>query len=170
MDDALTTRFASALQHLQTSASDPNGEPQFRSLNDPPGRSLLDAFLKPLTPTGRDAIFLAQVPPHESRSHGQAWLLKALLRQWGDPDWDKREAAYTKEHRLKGHLKRKTDLVVLVDIHLLAEIPPQFELLLSIFQTGKMMPLLIIGEPTRTRQLLTTNKRFAWSGVVNLIE
>lgn len=162
MDDAMTTRFASALQQLQTSAPDPNGEPQFRYLNDPPGRSLLDAFLKQLTPTVRNAIFIAQVPPHENRPYGQAWLLKALLRQGGDPDWDKREAAYTKEYRLKDHLKHGTNLVVLTDIHLLAEIPQQFESLLSIFQTGKMMPLLIIGEPTRTRQLLTSNERFTW--------
>jgi hypothetical protein len=49
----------------------------------------------------------------------------------GDPDWDKREAAYTKELRLKEQLKRATELVVVADIHRLADSPQQFELLLS---------------------------------------
>ncbi|GHP00947.1 hypothetical protein KSF_109940 [Reticulibacter mediterranei] len=150
MDHAMTTQFASALEHLQTSAPDPNGEPQFRYLDDPPGRSLLEAYLNRLTASARDAIF-AQVPSDEDRPSGQVWLVKTLLHQWGDPDWDKREAASTKERRLKDHLKRKATLVVLTDIHTLSHTPQQFEILLSIFQTDNMMPLLIIGEPTQTR-------------------
>jgi hypothetical protein len=35
-------------------------------------------------------------------------------------------------------------------------------MLLSVFQTGSMMPLLIAGEPTQMKQLLATNERFTW--------
>jgi hypothetical protein len=54
MDHTMTTQFASALEYVQTSAPDLNGEPQFRYLDDPPGRSLLEAYL-----TARDTIFVA---------------------------------------------------------------------------------------------------------------
>jgi hypothetical protein len=61
----------------------------------------------------------------------------------GDPDWDKKEAYYTKEIRLMERLKRGAELVIVADIHHLANASQQFNILLSVFQTDRMMPLLM---------------------------
>ncbi|GHO68321.1 hypothetical protein KSC_072130 [Ktedonobacter sp. SOSP1-52] len=63
---------------------------------------------------------------------------------------------------MKRLLKRQIELVVIADIHHLANSGEQFELLVSIFQTGSMMPLLIIGEPSQMRHVLAQNERFLW--------
>ncbi|WP_201393893.1 hypothetical protein [Ktedonobacter sp. SOSP1-52] len=63
---------------------------------------------------------------------------------------------------MKRLLKRETELVVIADIHHLTNSGEQFDLLLSTFQTGAMMPLLIIGEPSQMRHVLAMNERFLW--------
>jgi hypothetical protein len=155
-------RFSQALNQLRTSTPDLNGEPQLRSLADPTGSAFLHEYLERLPPNERSAVFSAEVPSSDQRPGGEVWLLKALLKQWGDADWDKREPNYKKEQSLKQLLKLKTELVVVADIHLLLPTPRQFDDLLSTFQTGNMMPLLIMGEPTQMQRLLASNERFTW--------
>ncbi|BCL84665.1 hypothetical protein ccbrp13_71300 [Ktedonobacteria bacterium brp13] len=160
MGDGATHQALNAVHHLRTSPRDPNGEPQFRSLADPPGKSLVQAYLQ--HETDSKAVLYVEVPSTEQRPSGKAWLLKVLLRATDDPEWNKQEASYTKEIRLKDRLKRETELVIVADIHHLAQEPQHFDLLLSVFQTDTMMPLLIVGEPTQMRQLLMANARFTW--------
>ncbi len=160
MDDVDTNQFSSAVNRLRTSTLQRNGEPHFYARADPPSKALLRAYLQ--NPTISDGVLSVEVPSTEQRPRGKAWLLKVLLQAGGDPDWDKQEASYTKESRLKEHLKRETELVIVADIHHLANASQHFDILLSVFQTGRMMPLLIVGEPTQMRQLLAADERFTW--------
>lgn len=154
MDDVDTNQFSSAVNQLRTSTLQLNGEPHFYARADPPGKALVLAYLQ--NHTTSDGVLSVEIPSPEQRPSGKAWLLKV----GGDPDWDKQEASYTKESRLKEHLTRKTELVIVADIHHLANASQHFDILLSVFQTGRMMPLLIVGERTQLRQLLTSNERF----------
>ncbi|EFH85207.1 hypothetical protein [Ktedonobacter racemifer] len=94
-DSDQLSRLSHALNTLRTSQLDLNGEPPFHYLTDPPGKILLQAYREHLTPQANKAFFYAEIPPTEQRPTGAAWLLKVLLQALGDPDWNKREAAYT---------------------------------------------------------------------------
>ncbi len=146
-----------------------NGEPDYREVADPPGKALIQAYVselqrqQPFTATHRP-VFYAEVPapPYNGRT---SWFIQSLLRQWGDPDWDARESAWEKEHRLMAALQEAhVELVVVADIHHLAlprrVLREKLDSLLYLFQTGIHVPLVIVGEPVGMNRLICSDARF----------
>jgi hypothetical protein len=148
-------------------------EPEFRELVDPPGKTLVQAYLQQLSPsegTGQGTskpVFYAEIPtPPENWQ--SAWLIKALLKQWGDPTWDKRESTHDKTYRLEhGLLEQRVELAILADIHHLAlpggrSLIDLFEGITSFFQSRtRIIPLVIIGEREGMNRLVLANSRLS---------
>lgn len=157
------------LADLRASSLKLNSEPDFREVADPPGKALIQAYLsalhrrQPFTATYW-LVFYAEVPP-PPRNERSAWFVKSLLQQWGDPAWDAQESAWEKEHRLEATLQEAhVELVIVADIHHLV-LPRQvlrerLDWLLSLFQTGIHVPLVIVGEPAHMQQLILSDARF----------
>lgn len=147
-------------------------EPEFRELVDPPGKKLVHAYLQHHLSQGDKTqeptkpIFYAEIPtPPENWQ--TAWLIKAFLKQWGDPTWDKREPTRDKERRLEHLLLTKqVDLAILTDIHrlILADdrlLVDLFDWITSFFQSStRVIPLVIVGEREGMNRLICANSRF----------
>lgn len=153
-----------ALQQLLT-GRDGNGEPYFGCLFDPPGSMLIQSYIHQHPHPAEERFLYVELPSPNQRPSGKAWLLKVLLHAAGDTNWDKREEAFAKELRLKHLLRKQTELVVLANLQHLGmnqKANREFEGLLSIFQTGEMMPLVVIGDQASLRHIIGENPRFAW--------
>ena len=148
-------------------------EPEFRELVDPPGKPLVQAYLQQLSPSEvkgqgmTKPVFYAEIPtPPENWQ--SAWLVKALLQQWGDPTWDKREPTHDKTYRLeRGLLDQRVELAILADIHHLAlpggrPLLDLFEGITSFFQSRtRIIPLVIVGEREGMNRLVLANSRLS---------
>jgi hypothetical protein len=157
-----------ALDSLRGSPLQRNGEPQFRKIGDPPGKTLIGHYLhQESRTTSRRLIFYAEVPAPGERNERSAWFIRALLEQWGDPDWNKRELMDVKEARLTYDLEEeRVELIIVADIHhLVLEhriLIQRMDWLLSLFQRGVKAPLVIVGETQKLNQLIASDGRFGW--------
>ncbi len=111
----LTTQRLKALtrelDELRRSTKKLNGEPEFRELADAealPTKPLIQACLQTLPAMPTRPVFYAEapLPPHNWHT---PWFVTALLRQWGDPAWNRRISFYEKQCQLKGAMQATHD-------------------------------------------------------------
>jgi hypothetical protein len=157
-----------ALDSLRGSPLKGNGEPHFRKIGDPPGKVLIQRYLhQEAQMTAHKLIFYAEVPAPGERNERSGWFVRSLLRQWGDPDWDKHESLGEKEARLTYELEEeRVELIIVADIHYLVlerrVLTERMDWLLSLFQRGVKVPLVIVGETQKLNQLIASDGRFGW--------
>jgi hypothetical protein len=111
-------------------------------------------------------IFYAVLPPPQANRRPSS-LVKSLLQQFNDPWWDTHEPIWEKEERLKQcFLASQVELAILDNFHHAVSphgrpLTQLMEWLIWFFESCvRTVPLLIVGEPTRIKQLLFTNGRF----------
>jgi hypothetical protein len=157
------------LDHIRSASLQRKGEPHSRSLADPPGKALTQAYLsvneRRAIGTAKRPVFYAEVPP-PPKNWRTNWLLKSLLAQWGDPDWHKRTSGYNQQLRLENAwLLARVELLIIADVHHLVlpngkVLATELDVLLDLSTNRVKIPMVLVGEPTRMQQLLWADDRF----------
>lgn len=140
-------------------------EPAYRYLGDPPGKSVIQAYLHQQQPTelAEDQalpVFYVELPP---LFPDRPPLIEVLSRGLRLPMRGKWKDRYLSEERVAEQLRaRQVELVVLADAHHLSSRPHAVEWLVSYFRHYlNHVPLVLVGESERMDTLLLW-KATAW--------
>ena len=140
-------------------------EPAYRYLGDPPGKSVIQAYLQQqqtakLTEDQTLPVFYVEIPPLFPQ---RPPLVGVLSRGLSLPMRGKWKDRYLSEERLAEQLRaRQVELVVLADAHHLTGRPHTVEWLVSYFrQYLNHAPLVLVGEGEQIDDLLLW-KATAW--------
>ena len=140
-------------------------EPAYRYLGDPPGKSVIQAYLhqqQPAEPTEDQAfpVFYVEVPP---LFPNRPPLIEVLSRGLRLPMGGKWKDQFLAEERFAEQLRaRQVELVVLADAHHLTARPHAVEWLVSYFRNYlNHVPLVMVGESEQMDTLLLW-KATAW--------
>jgi len=140
-------------------------EPAYCYLCDPPGQSVIEAYLQeqqPTEPPEDQALPLFHVElPRLSPQHPA--LIDVLSRALGLPTTGQWKNSYLSEERLAEHLRRRqVELVILANAHQLLNRPNGVAWLVMYFrQHLNHIPLLLVGEGQQMDELLLW-KATAW--------
>lgn len=167
LDQAQMAAFVEALALAQSISHGNRAgqEPAYRYLTDPPGKSVIQAYLQQRStelPVQSDTcpVLYVELPPLPPK---RLPLVEVLSRTLDLPMAGKWKDRFLAEERLAAQLRaRQVELVILADAHHLINRPFGVEWLVSFFrQHLSDVPLVLVGEREQMDNLLLW-KATAW--------